>query len=461
MPETPVPPIGDRYRTLEELGSGGMGRVFAALDERLGRKVAIKQLDPEHSEPVSLQRIRREAVMLAQLNHPAITQIYDVLETDTGCALVMEFVEGETLTEWQTYRHPTLSQKLSLLVQIASGLTRAHANGIIHRDLKPDNVLVKRNGAVKIVDFGIARSFNEESGLTQDRVPGSYYAMSPEQALGAELDPRCDLFAFGMLAYGLLCGQGPFGNNPNPIVIVDRIIHARHPAAGSVIKGLPRGLSKLLDQLLEKDPEKRPLSAALVAEELAAIQQQAREALETELTETASATTEAFFGEQSFPGARQSMINHTTLFVIALSCAVMLFAALWLPNWLERTGVQSGKMALGLPPVRVSGSLPPAERAAVAEVAEEHLHKAVGRNSGITVQAPPRAAPLTLYSRLDCTRERCIATLDLVERASGKVLTSRSDTLLVPKPHDNIEPLARIVDQLLGDIGSGEQYADS
>ncbi|MGL6159058.1 protein kinase domain-containing protein [Microbulbifer sp.] len=272
MPTEQSPFYIGRYLVTGRLGSGGMGVVYLATDERLGRQVAIKRLVKNPSSSSAHLRIRQEALLLAQLNHSNIVQIYDVVEERDDVALVMEYVDGCSLTHWQRERNPGLIQKVRLLKQICSGLSRAHSVGIIHRDLKTDNILIDSDNTAKIGDFGIAKNWRETSDLTREQhIAGSWGAMSPEQAQGKPLDNRSDLFSLGVLAYQLLCGQNPFGHCESPYVLVDRIVNSQHPPASKLNPELPGALSQLLDRLLAKDPAQRPLNAASVVAELEAI----------------------------------------------------------------------------------------------------------------------------------------------------------------------------------------------
>lgn len=257
-----------RYRIERTLGAGGMGIVYLARDSRLQRRVAIKKLRRDATSTSAHLRIQREARLLARLNHGNIVQLYDVLEEDGDIALVMEYVEGCTLGQWVRDKRRSLQEKLDILVQICSGLEQAHALGIVHRDLKPDNILVSGDSPVtaKITDFGIAKSWREDSDLTcEQHIAGSWGLMSPEQAQGKSLDNRSDLFTLGTLAYQLLCGQNPFGNCDSPYVTVERIVHHPHPPAAKLNPQLPDALCKLLDRLMAKDPKRRPASAGEVA----------------------------------------------------------------------------------------------------------------------------------------------------------------------------------------------------
>ncbi|GMG87040.1 serine/threonine-protein kinase [Biformimicrobium ophioploci] len=254
-----------RYKIVRCLGRGGMGQVFLARDQRLQRNAAIKLLRKDKTGTQAEARIRREAQLLAQLNHPNIVQIYDVVESEHGLALVMEYVEGANLRQWLREHETNLQQKLRILAEICKGLEKAHAAGIVHRDLKAENILIASDGTAKISDFGIASSETSNDQLTRENhVAGSFSALSPEQALGMPLDHRCDLFALGLLAYRLICRQHPFGEHANPIVIVDRIIHSDPIPPAKLVPGLPKPLYRLLEQLLAKTADKRPASAAEV-----------------------------------------------------------------------------------------------------------------------------------------------------------------------------------------------------
>jgi serine/threonine protein kinase len=182
------------YTILSSIGRGGMGLVYLARDTRLDRQVAIKCLRTELFEPHYRERFKREALLLAKLNHPHIVQIYDYLETEQQLALVMEYVDGQNLQQHLREHIVSLAQRMQWLIQIAQGLAIAHDAGIIHRDLKAENILINQHKLAKITDLGIAKSQDFNATLT-DHVTGSYGSMSPEQAMGEELDFRSDLFS--------------------------------------------------------------------------------------------------------------------------------------------------------------------------------------------------------------------------------------------------------------------------
>jgi serine/threonine protein kinase/Tfp pilus assembly protein PilF len=252
------------YTILHSLGRGGMGLVYLAHDPRLDRQVAIKCLRTELFEPHYRERFKREALLLAKLNHSNVVQIYDYLETDEQLALVMEYVDGQNLQQHLREHIVPITQRMQWLMQIAQGLAAAHDTGIIHRDLKAENILINKRKLAKITDLGIAKSQDFNATLT-DHVTGSYTSMSPEQAMGETIDFRSDLFSFGILAYQLLCGAHPFGEADNKLQIMQRIIS--HPPISPTKNNpdLPVEAVELLGQLLSKDPDNRPSNTHWVA----------------------------------------------------------------------------------------------------------------------------------------------------------------------------------------------------
>jgi len=211
--------------------------------------------------------------VLAQLNHPNIVQMYDVVEDEKTLGLVMEFARGATLAAKLKERIPEQKQALGWLIQIAEGLNKAHQSGIIHCDLKLENVIVTVDGTVKIADFGIAKAKRDnaaEDGQTDGPglVSGSYFSLSPEQARGENVDFRTDVFSFGILSYQLLTGRHPFGSSKDPKVIAQRIVNERFEFASSDSQTIPQAVMQLLSVLLEKRSEDRPANIAIVASAL-------------------------------------------------------------------------------------------------------------------------------------------------------------------------------------------------
>ena len=224
---------GDRlgpYEILAPLGAGGMGEVYRARDARLKRQVAIKILPPLlAADPDRLARLQREAEVLASLNHPHIAAIYGLEEADGVKALVMELVEGLTLADRIAQGQIPVDETLAIAKQITEALEAAHEQGLIHRDLKPANIKLRADGMVKVLDFGLAKSFEQTlpDDLTRAAVVQSPAAtvagvimgtaayMSPEQARGKAVDKRTDIWAFGCVLFEMLGGRRPFeGETP-------------------------------------------------------------------------------------------------------------------------------------------------------------------------------------------------------------------------------------------------------
>ncbi len=255
-----------------------MGVVYLAFDERLRRNVAIKSIHPNKDvSPQRRERLLREARAAAQLGHSSIAQIYDILSIDGRDFIVMEYVEGQTLTRLLAAAPLEIQEAVDISRQIAEGLHAAHARGIVHRDLKPENIILTPGGQVKILDFGLAKSLDPdpaEASLTADGVVlGTSSAMSPEQAEGKEIDQRSDLFSLGSLMYTMVTGKHPF-QGATPLQTMQRIVRHHPPSPSRLNKDVPEELALLIENLLEKDPRNRPSSAlevALALEEIASL----------------------------------------------------------------------------------------------------------------------------------------------------------------------------------------------
>ncbi len=200
-----------KYRIVGQLGRGGAGVVYKAVDETLHRDVAVKTLNPDLANTEVMSRFRAEATILARLNHPQIATIFELFRADGDLLMVMEFVRGESLDKL-TERLGALSPERAAYIidQILSALEHAHRGGVVHRDVKPANVMVTDEGSIKIMDFGIARVLGAEQKTVDFRLMGTPAYMSPEQVLGEEVDGRSDLYSVGVLFYRLLTGALPF-----------------------------------------------------------------------------------------------------------------------------------------------------------------------------------------------------------------------------------------------------------
>jgi len=270
-PPTPPEQVGP-YRIESRIGFGGMGAVYRAYDRRLERTVAIKHVLPDAAETSNArERLRREARAVASLNHPAIVQIFDIVEMEDGDWIVMELVEGESLHSLVERGALGLVPAIQIAQEVAEGLAEAHDKGIVHRDLKTENVMVTRAGHAKILDFGLAKQLWKGPGdstlSVQGSILGTGRAMSPEQAMGDTVDHRSDLFSFGSLLYEAITGAPPFGGS-SIFHTLAQVCSERQKPAIEMNPEVPEELSRLVDRLLEKNPENRPADAGGVAEEL-------------------------------------------------------------------------------------------------------------------------------------------------------------------------------------------------
>jgi len=268
-----VPGRIDRYEIRGLLGEGGMGRVFLAWDPRLERDVALKVLSPDcAADERLLARFRREARLASALNHPHICTVHYMGEGDGSLFIVMERVEGETLPTSRGAGQ-AVERVLEIGGQIASALAAAHAAGIVHRDIKPGNVMVRPDGLVKVVDFGLARSRTgalrpRASGLPTETEPGTLVGslgyMSPEQACGREVDGASDVFSLGIVLYELATGAHPFQTS-SPAEVLQAILSHTPPRADRIEPTVPGELAALLHRMLERDAALRPPAAEVEA----------------------------------------------------------------------------------------------------------------------------------------------------------------------------------------------------
>jgi Tol biopolymer transport system component len=252
------------YQVLGPIGAGGMGRVFRARDTRLGRDVALKVLsEPFKLDPEQRDWLEREARVLASLNHPNIATLHGIEESGETQALVLELVDGPTLAERIADGPLELEEVLAIAQQIAVALEAAHENGVVHRDLKPQNVKLRADGNIKLLDFGLAKVFApapdtgpKTATVTAAGAPvGTPAYMSPEQSRGVAVDKRTDIWAFGCVLYEMLTGRPPFAGEYASDVVAESI--TREPDFGALPPRTPPALLRLLRRCLEKDPRRR------------------------------------------------------------------------------------------------------------------------------------------------------------------------------------------------------------
>jgi tRNA A-37 threonylcarbamoyl transferase component Bud32/TolB-like protein len=261
------------YEILEKLGEGGMGVVYKARDTKLDRIVAIKFLPPHmSSDPDAVKRFVHEAKTASALNHSAIGVIHEIDETDDGQTfIVMALYEGGTLREKIDGGSMTTDEAVAIASQIASGLARAHEKGIVHRDIKPQNILLTRDGEVKIIDFGLAKLAGRTKLTRDGSTLGTAAYMSPEQARGEEVDHRSDIFSIGTILYEMLAGETPFKGEHEAAMLYG-IVHEEPVAVSGRCKGLPAELCDVIEKALKKDKDERYQTAAEMKGDLKMLQ---------------------------------------------------------------------------------------------------------------------------------------------------------------------------------------------
>ena len=266
MTRAPSLALDGRYRLIERIAVGGMGEIWSAEDEVLGRTVAVKVLREEHaSDPSFRQRFRQEAQHAALLVHPNVAQVFDFGEGDEQAGeppyLVMELVRGEPLSAVIEREAPLDAERTwSILGQAASALAAAHDAGVVHRDVKPGNLLLCPDGMLKVTDFGIARAAGASSVTTAGTTFGTPHYVSPEQVGGEALTGASDFYALGVVAYECLTGVRMYDGDPMDVLIA----HREQPPP-ELPQGVPAGLRDLVTALLDKDPAKRPTDGRAIA----------------------------------------------------------------------------------------------------------------------------------------------------------------------------------------------------
>lgn len=263
--------VGDtigQYRIMDQLGQGGMATVYKAYHANLDRYVAFKVLHPAFKEdPNFLERFKREAQIVARLEHPHIVPVYDYAAHESQPYLVMKFIEGESLKARLKRQPPTLDETIRLLEIVASALTYAHQHGILHRDIKPSNIMLDREGTPFITDFGLARIAQAgESTLSQDMMLGTPQYISPEQAKGVQnLGPGTDIYSLGVIIYEMVVGRVPF-NADTPFAIIHDHIYKPLPLPTHVNPEVPFQVEQVLLKALSKEPDDRYVSAVEMIE---------------------------------------------------------------------------------------------------------------------------------------------------------------------------------------------------
>jgi serine/threonine protein kinase/pimeloyl-ACP methyl ester carboxylesterase/class 3 adenylate cyclase len=262
-----------RYEILKLIGSGGMGEVYLALDQQLNRKVALKLLPTKQNRNAKwVQRFQQEARAASALNHPNILTIYEVGETERGHYIATEFVDGVTLREAMSKSTLALPQALDYFLQVSSALAAAHTANIVHRDIKPENIMIRIDGIIKVLDFGLAKQIDSDAQLEQARISqrgqrkeyktapgamlGTYRYMSPEQASGFPVDARGDVFCIGIVLFEAITGQVPFDGETSADAI-EAVIEHETPPLRQFVSGVPAELERIVRKSLQKNREER------------------------------------------------------------------------------------------------------------------------------------------------------------------------------------------------------------
>jgi eukaryotic-like serine/threonine-protein kinase len=309
--------LSGRYRLESKLGSGGMSTVYLALDEVLDRPVAIKLLHREISEEADqLERFRREARAAARLSHPNLVGVIDAGEDDGRPYIVFEYVEGRTLKRRIQEEGPLpVDEAVAYAIEIGRGLTAAHARKLVHRDVKPQNVLIDPDGRAKVTDFGIARSL-EAKGLTATgRVVGTTDYVSPEQAMGEDVDERSDVYSVGVVLYEMLTGEVPFKGETQVGVAMKHVneplpdVQAKRPEVSAAV-------AAVVDRATTKDPRDRYSTVAEMVRDL-------EQTLEVEAARRGGTTGEATSVLDSVPKSRRRLGRRRRMSGVGIAMAIL------------------------------------------------------------------------------------------------------------------------------------------
>ena len=339
------------YRIISLLGAGGMGKVYLAEDSRLARQVALKILPfPLLADADRVRRFEREARAASALNHPNIITIYDIGQIESIHYIATEYAAGQTLRDRLKAGGMPLDEAVGIAIQIAEALVAAHAAGIIHRDIKPENIVLRDDGYVKVLDFGLAKltapqtdsealsvSLDTDSGV----IAGTVKYMSPEQALGHKVDARTDLWSLGVVFYEMLTGGAPF-DGPTPASVFDAILNHKHDPPFDAVGDLQVKTNSILDRALEKNPQLRYQTAADLRADLLRLRR-ALQPDESNLDGVAS----------RFRKTEASPFTLQTKALVGVGAVALLILAMWLifkkgepvnppsgPDWTKAKSVQ-------------------------------------------------------------------------------------------------------------------------
>ncbi len=260
--------LDNRYEILEVIGVGGMAVVYKARCHRLNRLVAIKILKDEFAGDEEFRRrFHAEGEAVAMLSHPNIVQVYDVSSSDNANYIVMELIDGISLKQYMEKKGVlNWKETLHFAMQIAKGLEHAHSRGIVHRDIKPHNVMVLKNGSVKVMDFGIARVMNKSNTLTKEAL-GSVHYISPEQAKGGHTDNRSDIYSLSVVMYEMMTGRPPY-DGESAVAVAIQHINGGAPMPSTLNPNIPGGLEQIIMKGMALDVRDRYASATEMLQDM-------------------------------------------------------------------------------------------------------------------------------------------------------------------------------------------------
>jgi len=266
--------FAERYQIIEELGKGGMGKVYKVLDKEINAKVALKLINPEISaDKKTIDRFRNELKLSRDITHKNVCRMYDLNKEERVYYITMEYVSGEDLKSFIRRAGPLGVGKTTFIAkQMCDGLAEAHKLGVVHRDLKPQNIMIDREGNARIMDFGIARSLKAKGITGTGMMIGTPEYMSPEQAEAKEIDNRSDIYSIGVILYEMVTGRVPFeGDTPLSIAMKHKSELPQNPK--ELNAQIPDNISRLILKCLEKDKDKRYQNAEEVFSDLAGIEE--------------------------------------------------------------------------------------------------------------------------------------------------------------------------------------------
>ncbi|MFC2159054.1 protein kinase, partial [Acidobacteriota bacterium] len=343
------------YQVEELLGKGGMGEVYRALDTKLKRPVAIKVLREElTSDEERRKRFLQEARAAAAVVHPAIAQVYDVDEVDDLTFIVMEFVQGETVSQLIVKKELDLLGSIEIALQVSEGLSQAHKSNIIHRDIKSDNIMVTRTGHAKVLDFGLAKLLEtQESGATPEStldfhrtatmaktiagtVMGTIAYMSPEQARGQDIAQPSDVFSLGIVLYEMVTGELPF-TGESPLDTMHSIAFEEAKPVTVIRKNLPPHLQRIISKCLRKKAEDRYPDAHALALDLKQLKHEIDSGIQRPLAPLDHVQNIMDWAKSSITSSTQLIV--LAIFVIAAVTLIFVFAIPWAQLlWIGITG---------------------------------------------------------------------------------------------------------------------------